>query len=84
MADKIDNGGQAFPSEHVVFEPIGTDGLMQGKQRPLPGMTLRDWFAGQSLLSCASFWSDAETRRTYAKRAYQMADALILARKGER
>ena len=79
MADKIDDGGPAFSGG--LFEP--QHGGSNDRDPMNPGMSLRDWFAGQSLLSCASFWSDAETRRTYAKRAYQMADALIKARKGK-
>jgi hypothetical protein len=71
MAEKIEDGGPAFPS---------IDGP---PSEYLKGMSLRDYFAGQTLLSCGSFWSDAETRRTFAKRAYQMADALLKARKGD-
>lgn len=86
MADKIEDGGLAFPGKRMEPNPlINAGGFGEPKfvEADHPGLTIRDWFAGQSLLSCSSFWSDAATRRTYAKRAYQMADALIKARKGE-
>jgi hypothetical protein len=48
------------------------------------GMTLRDWFAGQWLIG-TSFdanvdWSEL-TRPTIAKMAYEVADAMLEARK---
>lgn len=60
-----DNGGPAFPQ-------------LYGSPK-VNGMTLRDWFAGQVLASCARYWivearaSDSEV----AKWAYETADAMI-------
>lgn len=71
MSDtKIDDGGPAFPlQEH-------------GDSRSVPGMTLRDWFAGQALQGqahrLASPW---EHRDILAKDCYDIADAMIAARK---
>lgn len=71
VSSEIDWGGQAFP----------TEGGDQSGLYPDPGMSLRDWFAGQALSSVGSFWSDEDTRIEYARRSYLMADAMIAARK---
>lgn len=70
MTKKIEDGGPAFP--HMAAD---------GHPDYRLGLSRRDWFAGQALASVGSFWSDSETRRTYAKRAYQMADAMLAASK---
>lgn len=72
---KIDDGGPAFP----------TDGRIQ-HGTPYDGMAMRDWFAGQALAGiCAnSAWNDAFHASVFApsaKAAYDMADAMIAARK---
>ena len=63
-----DDGGSAFP-----FAEATTDFSVS------PGMTLRDWFAGQALAGMLD--------RTYgmkieiiAARSYEMADAMLAAR----
>jgi len=63
-----DDGGSAFP-----FAEATTDFSVS------PGMTLRDWFAGQALTGMLD--------RTYgikceiiAARSYEMADAMLTAR----
>lgn len=43
MSD-IDDGGPAFPTEMDGINEQGRDGVFG----PYPGMTLRDWFAGQA------------------------------------
>ena len=61
------NGGPAFPRS-------GTDINVQS----YPGMTLRDWFAGQALHFClAEFGGNADDQRQYAEAAYQIADAML-------
>jgi small ligand-binding sensory domain FIST len=49
-----------------------------------PGMTLRDYFAGQAL---AGFVADGETNgvsdQSLAKQSYSLADAMLSAREGE-
>ena len=61
----IKDGGPAFP-------------ILRSDQ---PGMTLRDWFAGQALAGLlanggAQFWEGD------AQNAYAAADAMLAARKG--
>ncbi len=80
---KINNGGAAFP--------IPNDDR-PGSYEAHPGMTLRDWFAGQALASVASddalfrefqhddSYGDAEYGRFIADHCYSIADAMIAAR----
>jgi len=72
MSDRKDNGGPAFPI------------LKTDTHDTWPGMTLRDWFAGQAL---ATAW-DARDKGYYdgddsdmAMCAYWIADAMLEARK---
>lgn len=70
---EIDWGGNAFPTEG------GTDSGLY----PDPGMSLRDWFAGQALVEFAGFVTVEvpETFDIVARHCYRMADAMIAARK---
>ena len=73
LVSKHNNGGPAFP-ETFIHDP---------------GMTLRDWFAGQALgwmLACAREYWDTHTGEpvqgcvAYAASAYAMADAMLAER----
>lgn len=74
----IATGGSAFPvattetNEHGINFPFIE-----------PGMTLRDYFAGQALLQFASFVtiSKPETMIVVALECFKMADAMLIARK---
>ena len=76
MNKPIDDGGAAFPFGQVserTGQPI--NGFFN------PGMTLRDYFAGQALvgiLSCPLKIND--TLNEYARCAYAQADAMLDAR----
>lgn len=61
-----DNGGNAFPTLY----------------HDAPGMTLRDWFAGQALASMPDYLKPMQTdqRIRMAEWAYGLADALIAER----
>ena len=63
---EIDDGGAAFP--------VG------GSISSRPGMSLRDWFAGQAMRACAT--SDP-TPEAAARWSYLYADAMLSARKAE-
>ena len=69
-----DDGGSAFP-----FAEATTDFSVS------PGMTLRDWFAGQAIIGMTS-QSERKVNdvksyaRIFARDAYTFADAMIAAR----
>jgi len=71
--EQLDAAGDwAFPARHT---PEHT-----------PGMTLRDWFAGQAVIGIANLWKgnmgdfDNQAADRTAKAAYRMADAMLEAR----
>jgi len=68
MSDEIDDGGTAFPAEGIAS---------LGSRFCTPGMSLRDWFAGQALASSSNMESG---KLTLAKWAYEMADEMIAER----
>jgi hypothetical protein len=72
MEDKVKDGGPAFPS-------VG-----EGFNNPLysaPGMSLRDWFAGQVMTGiCANAAWNENGWAARARAAYDAADAILSAR----
>lgn len=75
MSDPINDGGGAFP---------WTD--TPGKLETNPGMSLRDWFAGQAIMGISvsdRFVRDADSNAAQARWAYELADAMIVARKAK-
>lgn len=71
--DKV--GGPDFPSEWA---------MISGGVRSCPGMTLRDWFAGQALVGLLASDPGSTTWEVDAENAYLAADAMLAARsKGE-
>lgn len=88
---KIDDGGPAYPHTNPNWN-------VNGDRRPeIPGMSLRDWFAGQALAAIGGPIATASpesmekaarddgftgTRGEYtAYRAYVIADSMLQARK---
>lgn len=69
--DNPNDGGSAFPR----------DDFHSG----VPGMSLRDWFAGQAMAGwLASFGPDAGCRASgVADFAYEIADAMLVAREAQ-
>ena len=57
----------------------------EGVGNPLydePGMTLRDWFAGQVVIGVAAYAGGPVPPELLAKAAFGLADAMLEARKG--
>lgn len=75
MITEIDDGGPAFPSPAL---PHATDGRAEARD----GMTLRDYFAGQALQFLLRE-IQGYSPDFIATRAYEMADAMIAARKAK-
>lgn len=70
------DGGPAFPNWEIGPDgPEGADGTL-----PVPGMSLRDWFAGQAMVG---LMSDPNMQTFFASKAYEIADAMLKAREGE-
>lgn len=83
MAEKRDDGGAAFPR---TGEVVGRE----NETRDVPGMSLRDWFAGQALTGVVSTASGLGTlspqdRREVMQKAagliFEFVDAMLEARK---
>lgn len=69
----ISDNPPAFPNDGRI--QLGDD---------YQGMTLRDWFAGQALIALPNIGCGADldiTDTALALAAYQIADAMLLARK---
>ena len=68
------DGGPAFPQH--IFET--RDGAMQASYDAPDGagMSLRDYFAGQALVGMVQFWGNSSSPEL-AKRAYEVADAML-------
>jgi hypothetical protein len=70
-----EDGGPAFP----------IDAFGESRLDPSWGMSLRDWFAGQTL-ACMGTWNFTQTdsdRKDMALRCYKMADAMLAERTKE-
>jgi hypothetical protein len=80
----MNNGGSAFP----VFDNYG-HGQEPDYGCASPGMSLRDWFAGQSLAIFPRIGDMEDLENAYdvrsdiAKFAYAMADTMIAQREDE-
>lgn len=73
MAEKINDGGPAFP---IPLQP----GQGWQEMAPCDGMTMRDYFAAkamQGMLACEMLRA---TEQEFAERAYKLADAMLKAR----
>jgi hypothetical protein len=79
---KEQDGGPAFPDQGQRMEGDG-----KWNQQWSPGMSLRDWFAGQALIGIVAddikqgLPADGLDIRHVADAAYRYADAMLEARK---
>ena len=85
MTKKIEDGGPAFPQLDVTAcERDGHGDLIDPFTSISGGMSLRDWFADQIASGMAAFSGTSGVSygpSEIAGRSFQIADALLLARK---
>jgi hypothetical protein len=79
MTEPRNDGGQAFP--------MPASETSQGGHFEQPGMSLRDWFAGQIMAAALTNAEnlrlvDDDTLIDASKVAYRVADAMLKAREG--
>lgn len=83
MSTQPDDGGPAFP----VADTVHSSGQVQ---YGFNGMSLRDYFAGQALAGLEAYagsiiFREGQTStQLIAQASYEMADAMLAARKTER
>lgn len=73
MAKEIEDGGAAFPTDAAVYG--------NGTVPVQPGMSLRDWLAGQALAGMLASGEHPASEETMLWSAYRYADAAIQVRK---
>jgi hypothetical protein len=83
VSDKND-GGSAFPTqgENFILGPQGLCAQSAWGMEPKPGMTLRDWFAGQALAGLSAEGERFSRPECLTKTAFLLADLMLAARKG--
>lgn len=88
MNELSSDGGPAFPVDvnYKITTPLHKDSdLVKMELGHYPGMSLRDWFAGMSLMGIQSNPGNNEQHFARdAQLAYESADAMLTARKNER
>ena len=78
MSTPINDGGPAFPHKRQ----IRCNGEVIDSEME-PGMTLRDYFAGQALAAMPAEILTEEPDSVVAKASYKLADAMIAAREAK-
>ena len=73
MSTRPSDGGPAFP--HLLKIQDGAGEVVQ-RLAWFPGMTLRDWFAGQALVGAIMAWPN-DGAEFHAEEAYKRADAML-------
>lgn len=81
-----DDGGKGGPTRMIDLVPDGQSyafPFVIPGEGLCPGMSLRDWFAGQALAGtiAASNYDKEDWAEIFASEAYAVADAMLAARK---
>lgn len=92
---QVNDGGPAFPTAEVQRSRNVDGGYTVAFKDGAKGMSLRDWMAGQAMAAFISEPVEGQRQDTaqaiamdpsvagwFAERAYQMADAMLVARGG--
>ena len=74
-----DNGGPAFPGERLTYNTMGHP---TGERAPVPGMSMRDYFAAKAVagfmyMAAHGMHTKATDHAGAAAEAYRLADAMI-------
>ena len=77
MTSKPD-GGPAFP------QPVHGDEYGDTRHTGIPGMTLRQWYAGQALAGNLAHPDSITDEKAHARFAFKIADAMIAHEAGEK
>ena len=79
MTEQRDDGGPAYPSWRPAYE--GNSSVTPDGEY-LPGMSLRDYFAGRALAGiCARELAPSVTVEMISEDCYKLADAMLAERK---
>jgi hypothetical protein len=94
--NKINDGGPAFPFNVPSYSPQSTASYSASfpsvAYQLQPGMSLRDWFAGQALMGLAASQNEGRTAnildgfiggKLLSESAYMVADAMLKAREAQ-
>jgi hypothetical protein len=93
-SNQIDDGGLAFPGKRNQQVGMVSDYGFSDDDSPTfaevehPGMSLRDWFAGQALVGQLAFsppddpYNKFHEPEDVARMCYRFADAMLAARNG--
>jgi hypothetical protein len=79
MANDIDDGGPVIPTLDSIPYSSGTGGQVFRR-----GLSIRDYFAAaalQGVITACDKFSEVINAATAAKKAYEIADAMLKARK---
>ena len=73
------DGGPIHPCEITVWYDL-ENGVIDSRLQKMPGMSLRDWFAGQALAGLMTWRSPLDAPSDRARAAYRTADAMLAER----
>ena len=76
MTDTLTDGGSAFPTVESEYFSAGA-GMARTVYRHIPGMTLRQWFAGLYMQGLATNFKSILSFKEEAQASVRAADALI-------
>ena len=75
-----DDGGPAYPAQRFII-PADLEQRHVERLHEMQGMTLRDYFAGQAATGAFRGGDTDVVDAVFARRCYELADAMIAARK---
>lgn len=74
------DGGSAFPEVVTDCDYHGPSETRYSNTYSHGGMSLRDWFAGQSIIGRVNVRTSVQDRESLSARAYELADSMLAER----